>query len=127
VDSDAVRAWVRDYVEAWRTNDPARIESLFAADAVYFTEPHAEGWRGASQIVANWLERKDEPGSWTFEWELVAVQDDVAVLRGETRYSEPPLTYSNVWLIRFAADGRCREFTEWWMTDPRRGDASPVS
>jgi hypothetical protein len=23
--------------------------------------------------------------------------------------------YSNLWVIRFDADGRCREFTEWYM------------
>ena len=27
-------------------------------------------------------------------------------------------TYSNLWVIRFAPDGRAREFTEWWMKQP---------
>jgi hypothetical protein len=44
----------------------------------------------------------------------VAVTDDVAVVQGETRYKEGR-SYSNLWLIRLDADGRAREFTEYWM------------
>ncbi len=28
----------------------------------------------------------------------------------------PDETFSNLWLIRLDDAGRCREFTEWWMT-----------
>ena len=30
-------------------------------------------------------------------------------------------TYSNLWLIRFGPDGRCREFVEWYMLQPAAG------
>jgi hypothetical protein len=30
----------------------------------------------------------------------------------------PPSTYSNLWVIRLDAEGRCTEFTEWWMQHP---------
>jgi len=26
--------------------------------------------------------------------------------------------FSNLWVARFGADGRCSEFTEWWMLKP---------
>jgi hypothetical protein len=46
----------------------------------------------------------------------------VAVVQGETAYhDEPPRTYSNLWVIRLAGDGRCSQFTEWWMEQPARG------
>jgi hypothetical protein len=41
---------------------------------------------------------------------------DLAIVQGRTRYrTTTPATYSNLWVLRFAGDGRCREFTEWWM------------
>jgi hypothetical protein len=35
-------------------------------------------------------------------------------VEGVTDYHDGP-TYSNLWVIRLAADGRAEEFTEWWM------------
>ena len=39
---------------------------------------------------------------------------------GSTLWSAatPPSTYSNLWVIRLDAEGRCTEFTEWWMQHP---------
>jgi hypothetical protein len=36
-------------------------------------------------------------------------------VQGTTRYLSSPRTYSNLWVVRLADDGRAREFTEWWM------------
>jgi hypothetical protein len=38
--------------------------------------------------------------------------------RDEIVRRSPPHTYSNLWVIRLDADGRCAEFTEWWMQHP---------
>ena len=43
-------------------------------------------------------------------------------VRGWTHYDDPP-GFSNLWVIRFDADGRCIEFTEWWM-ERDRGDTA---
>ncbi|HET6532784.1 MAG TPA: nuclear transport factor 2 family protein [Actinoplanes sp.] len=111
--SDAVTTWLGNYRAAWESNDPAQIGDLFTEDATYFPEPFAQPWRGRDEIVARWLDRRDEPGSWTFEWHLLAVTDDVAVIQGETVY--PTIRYSNLWVLRLDGSGRAREFTEWWM------------
>ena len=110
---DAVTAWMDDYRAAWVSNDPAQIGALFTEDAEYFPEPYAEPWRGREQIVERWLDRKDDPGSWTFEWHPLAVTDDVAIIEGETVY--PTIRYSNLWVLRLDGSGRARHFTEWWM------------
>jgi hypothetical protein len=47
---------------------------------------------------------------------VVARTDDVAIVQGETAY--PSQTYSNLWVIQLDGDGRCAEFTEWWMEHP---------
>ena len=53
-----------------------------------------------------------------FRWHLVAVTPDVAFVQGETIYRTPRHTYSNLWVIRLDTEGRCTEFTEWWMRHP---------
>ena len=114
---DRVTTWVDGYVRAWNSNDPGDIRSLFTGDAEYFTAPFRPPWRGADEIVAGWLERQDQPGEASFVWGPVALTDEVAVVTGTTTY--PDETFSNLWLIRLAPDGRCRQFTEWWMEHPK--------
>jgi uncharacterized protein (TIGR02246 family) len=112
-DLDTVRRWVDGYVRAWDSNDPADIGALFTDDARYYTAPFREPWQGRDGIVQGWLDRKDQPGDATFEWQPVLVAGEVAIVQGVTVYSDE--TYSNLWVIRLSADGRCHEFTEWWM------------
>ena len=116
--TDRVTAWVERYVRAWNSNDPADIGALFTDDARYYTEPYAGAWTGRQQIVDGWLEHRDEPGETTFSWRPVVSGPDLAIVQGETTYRTPPRTYSNMWVIRLAADDRCAEFTEWWMKHP---------
>ncbi|MBX0299694.1 nuclear transport factor 2 family protein [Cryobacterium sp. 1639] len=115
---------MQDYVEAWSTNDPHRVQALFTEDASYFTDPFTEPWRGHDAIVAGWLERADQPGSFTFEWSPLASTPDVTIVQGVTRYAEGTV-YSNLWVIRFAPDGRAREFVEWWMDQARPSGTNP--
>jgi uncharacterized protein (TIGR02246 family) len=110
-----VEAWVERYVRAWSTNDPGEIGALFTDDAVYYTAPHREPWRGRDGIVAGWLDRKDEPGTWDFRWEVQDVAADRAYVRGWTTYHTEEADGPNLWVIRLDAEGRCSEFTEWWM------------
>jgi ketosteroid isomerase-like protein len=115
---DRVRAWVEGYIQAWNSNDPAVIGSLFTEDAAYYSEPHSQPWRGRDEIVRQWLNRKDEPGETQFGWHPLTVSRELAVVQGTTVYRHPPRTYSNLWVIRLDAEGRCTEFTEWWMQHP---------
>lgn len=116
MDRDTVDRWMRAYIEAWQTNDPASIGALFTEDARYYTAPHREPWGGRQAIVDGWIARKDEPGQWDFRYEIVAIADDVAFVQGWTDYPEDqPKAYSNLWVIRLDEEGRCSEFTEWWM------------
>jgi uncharacterized protein (TIGR02246 family) len=115
---EQVTAWIDGYVAAWNSNHPDDVGRLFSDDAAYYTAPHREPWRGREEIVTGWLDRKDEPGQTRFTWEPLVVTDDVAVVQGETVYLDPPQTYSNLWVIRLDRDGRCTEYTEWWMEQP---------
>jgi hypothetical protein len=112
--------WLDAYVRAWNTNDPADIAGLFTADAVYRVAPFAPGLQGVDAIVADWLARQDQPGETTFTWRPVALADQVSVIEGTTAY--PSRIFRNLWVIRLDPDGRCREFTEWWMQEPSTVD-----
>lgn len=116
--SELVASWIHAYIRAWNSNDPADITALFTEDAEYRTEPYAAPWRGSTVIVEQWLANKDEPGEAEFSWEPLAVTAHVAIIQGHTTYRTPQRTYSNLWVIKFEGDGRCREFTEWWMQHP---------
>jgi hypothetical protein len=116
MDASAVAAWVDGYVRAWNTNERADIGSLFADNALYYTD---EPWQGRDAIIEGWLGRQDEPGTTTFRYQVLATGPDLGVVRGWTQYlTPPPSEYSNIWLIRFDERGRCREFTEWWVQRP---------
>ena len=124
MDRSAVQAWLDRYVAAWRANQPGPIEDLFAEDAVYGYRPW-EGddhtIRGRDAIVASWLEEPDEPVAWDAHYEPYVVEGDRAVAVGWSRYAAtsdaPERTYHNAYLLRFAPDGRCAEFREYYMEE----------
>jgi uncharacterized protein (TIGR02246 family) len=117
IDRDSVRRWVDGYLRAWTTNDPDDVAALFTEDARYFTLPTRPATEGREAIVNDWLERADEPGGWTARLDLIAVDGEVAVVQGEVDYaSTDEDDYVNLWVIKFGDDGRCTEFTEWWIT-----------
>ena len=110
-----VQAWIDGYVRAWSSNDPADIRALFTQDAAYACEPYSRPWRGQDEIVRQWQDHKDEPGQVQFRWHPLAVTSEVAVIQGEIAYPSEGHTSSNLLVIRLDAEGRCAEFTEWWM------------
>lgn len=84
----------------------------------------AKAVRGVDAVVDSWLEDPDDPDSWEAEYHPFAVDGDRAVATGYSRYvataDAPEQTYHNVFLMRFAPDGRCAEFTELWMLEDER-------
>ena len=119
-----VQAWLDRYVAAWRANEPDPIRDLFTEDAIYSYRPwdsDEQTVRGRDAIVASWLEEPDDPGSWEARYEPYAIEDDRAVAVGWSRYAaagdEPERTYHNAYLLRFAPDGRCAEFHEFYMKE----------
>jgi uncharacterized protein (TIGR02246 family) len=122
---DAVAAWLRAYVQAWETYDPDAIGALFTEDATYAYHPFEAPVRGRLAIVASWLEAKDTPGTYEGSYEPVAIDGDLAVVNGRSRYfkdaskSELVREYDNLFVISFDDHGRCRTIREWFMI--RRG------
>lgn len=116
--------WLDRYVAAWRANERDPIAALFAEDAVYRYNPYGgddHTLHGRAAIVDGWMAEGDDPDSWEAQYEPYAIEGDRAVATGWSRYAAtddtPERTYHNVFLLRFAADGRCSEFTELFMLE----------
>jgi hypothetical protein len=127
-----VDRWLEAYVAAWRTYDRAAIEALFSEDVEYRYHPYDEPLRGRQAVVASWLGQsndpgmsaRDEPGTYDAEYRTIAVDGDLAVAVGSTSYRDEPgspvtRVFDNCFVMRFAEDDRCREFTEWYVERPR--------
>ena len=113
------QTWLDRYVAAWRSGNADEIGALFSDDVVYSHGPFRVPVRGREAVIADWLRDPDEPGTWEAEYHPVAVEGDTAVAVGESRYPVEGDSYSNVFICRFDADGRCREFSEWWVEKPK--------
>jgi hypothetical protein len=126
---ESAAAWLHAYVRAWETYDPDAVADLFSHDATYSYYPFDEPIRGRLAIVASWLEGKDPAGTYEARYEPVAIDGNIAVAQGRSRYfkdaskTELEREYDNVFLIEFDADGRCRSFREWYMRP--RGQIEP--
>ncbi|MDQ6714221.1 MAG: nuclear transport factor 2 family protein [Candidatus Dormibacteraeota bacterium] len=118
---ERVAAWLADYVRAWDTYDSETIGSLFTEDATYAYHPFEEPVRGRLAIVASWLENKDAPGTYDGHYDPIAIDGDLAVAHGRSRYfkdasrTELDREYDNLFLIRFDDEGRCQSIREWYM------------
>ena len=124
---DEVDRWLDAYVSAWKSYDTAAIGALFADDVSYRYHPYDPPVEGRAAVVESWLgegdhegaSTRDAPGTYDATYRTVAIDGDVVVASGSSRYTgEPPRVFHNCFVMRFDADGRCREFTEWYVQAP---------
>ena len=111
----AVRSWLDAYEQAWRTAGTEPLEGLFLANATYRMSPYAEAANGLAEIAELWdRERQGPDEEFEMTAAIVAVDGDTAVIRVEVQYGgSDRLHYRDLWIVRFADDGRCEEFEEW--------------
>jgi hypothetical protein len=121
VTRDELSAWVDAYERAWRSPGTDALRELFADDATYRMAPFQEPTLGLPAIVALWERERDGPEEeFTLEWEIVAAEGAVGVVRTDVRYLNPLRHWRNLWIVRFDDEGRCAAFEEWAFAPPRR-------
>jgi ketosteroid isomerase-like protein len=119
VDRDDVMRWVDGYERAWRADDVAAVRRLFTHDAAYRASPYEPPAVGHDAIEAFWLD--DAGRTFSMEATVVAVDGDVAVVHVDVGYRTPrQQEYRDLWILRFASDGRVADFEEWayWPGKP---------
>lgn len=116
-----VEAWIGGYERAWRTEGTEALGELFTADATYQMSPYATPACGLEAIAELWEREREGPfEEFRMRADVVAVEGETAVARIEVEYGGGGAEYRDLWIARFAADGRCREFQEWpfWPGQP---------
>jgi ketosteroid isomerase-like protein len=100
------------------------VAALFTEDAVYRFRPYGGDGRsvaGIDEIVRSWVDVDEDPSEWEASYRPYAVDGELAVAVGTSRYfkagEDGDEVYHNCFLLRFE-DGRCAEFTEYWMLEP---------
>jgi hypothetical protein len=112
VTRDEVLSWPSAYERAWRDGDLAAVEALFTEEATHRDSPYEAAHVGHDAIRAFWL--VDEGKTFTVDAAVVAVEGSTAVIRLEVRYGDPVTQeYRDLWVLRFADDGRVADFEEW--------------
>jgi ketosteroid isomerase-like protein len=111
---DEVTRWVAAYEAAWRTAGTEPLAALFTDDASYRMSPYEEPVVGLPAIAELWEAERDGPDeSFSMTHEIVAVEDERAVVFVEVHYEQPEGEFRDLWVMRFAPDGRCAAFEEW--------------
>ncbi len=120
MDRQGFQNWLDRYVEAWKSYDPDTIASLWSEDAEYRYHPQDEPLMGRQAIVDNWLEEKDDPGTYDARYEVLAIDGDTHVAQGWSRYfdgpgGQPNDEYHNIYVVQFNDRGEATSFTEYWI------------
>jgi len=131
VDRTDAQEWLDRYVAAWLSYDADDIASLFTEDVRYRYHPYDDPIVGREAVVASWLgeansdgaSTRDAPGTYAAQYEPVAVDGEIVVATGTSSYRERldgPIVrvYHNCFVMRFDAEGRCQEFTEYYIRRP---------
>jgi ketosteroid isomerase-like protein len=115
VNHSDVLSWVDAYERAWRSPGTAPLADIFTDDATYLQGPYREPVVGLPAVAEMWeAEREGPDEDFDMRPDVVAVDGDTAVVRVEVRYGQPTnQEYRDLWVLRFAGDGRCAWFEEW--------------
>jgi ketosteroid isomerase-like protein len=130
MNSADVDRWLQAYIDAWKTYDRDQIGALFAEDVEYRYHPYDDAIKGREAVVASWLgdgdnadaSTRDPEGTYDATYRAIAVNGDVAIATGRSIYTTEPggdvdKIFHNCFVMRFDDQGRCREFTEWFMEE----------
>ena len=127
IDRAVLRRWLAGYEAAWRAPGTESLSALFTGDAVYLQSPYEQPVAGLAAIGRMWEQAREGPDEvFTLSTDVIAVDGATAVVRAEVCYGDPPRQeYRDLWVIRFAGDGRAAWFEEWpyWPGHPYTADA----
>jgi uncharacterized protein (TIGR02246 family) len=118
-----VEEWVVAYERAWRSPGADQLADLFTDDITYLASPWRDPIEGRDALAEFWDAERDGPDEeFTLRHRIVAVDGErrTAVVRVEVDYGSGS-RWRDLWVIRFAADGRCAAFEEWPFS-PRQPD-----
>jgi len=106
--------WLDGYIRAWRSKAADDVRAIFSDDAEYWFRPDdPEPVRGIDAIIEMWGD--EEPSDPRFAFEVLIENEHLGIVKGHVDYPGHQ-SYSNLWEVHFAHDGRADRFVEWFMT-----------
>ncbi len=122
MDRAAVETWVAGYERLWRRPGTDLLGELFTPDASYRPSPWAPALQGLERLAAFWeAERSGPDERFTMSSDVVAVDGTTAVVRVLVEYADARTArWRDLWVLDFAADGRCSSFEEWPFAPAQR-------
>ena len=122
MDRSAVESWVDRYERLWRTPETDQLVDLFLPGASYLPSPWARPLDGLDEIAHFWeAERDGADEEFTMSSDVVAVEEDTAVVRVSVEYGDSGAgRWRDLWVLRFGPDGRCSSFEEWPFAPEQR-------
>lgn len=126
---DELLRWIAAHDQAWRSNDPEAIGSLFTEDAIFSLGPWEGPWRGYTgpivgreAIVEAWTSTFDPDEHFKADVEVVAIEGRRGVVKRKISYESvaghPSTRYGCLWVVDLDRAGRCREYQEWYVEQP---------
>jgi ketosteroid isomerase-like protein len=126
VNRQDVARWIAAYEAAWRAAGTDALAGIFTPASTYRQGPYEEPVIGLPAIARMWEGEREGPEEvFQMASDIIAVDGDTAVVRVTVSYGDPAAQeYRDLWIVRFAADGRCVGFEEWpfWPGVPHSAD-----
>ena len=114
------------YGAAFARQDADAAAALFTDDAIYEWGPFGDLLRGPDEIRAKWIEAADASTA-TFDYELIAVTDEVGVARWVATHTYPDklLRYDGIFAVKLDDSRWAASFAS-GGTSRRRGCRGPA-
>lgn len=120
VDRTAVQSWLEQLKRAWEAGDGEGAVALFSHTTAYYERPFRPGTT-QEEIQSYWRDI-DGLTNIRFEYDIVAVEGDVACVHWENWFATPTdpkvQHLDGVFVIEFDETGQCRLFRQWWFMEP---------
>jgi hypothetical protein len=110
---EEVVRWLTGYEKAWREPGTARLQELFTPEVSYSPSPWREPLKGLGELAEFWELERVADEDFSMSSDVVAIENDTAVVRVSVVYMRPERHWRDLWVLRFASGGRCAWFEEW--------------
>lgn len=118
LDTAGLAAWLDAYGKAWETRDADLAITLFSPDATYQDMPFSPPHQGHAGIHAYWAGVTADQRNVEFDYSVIAVSGNTGIAHWSAAFdvasSGAHLKLDGVFVLEFAADGKCRRLREWW-------------
>jgi hypothetical protein len=118
VRTEEVRGWLGRYEQAWRAGDVGAIETLFTPDCDFRSHPFREP-EDVLEYTRKWFDAEEDVEP-RFGEPVVDADRAAVEYWAPMREDGLELTLAGCVMLRFAADGRCSQLRDYWVTAPER-------